>query len=108
MATRPCRARVARLREAKVSRMWVSGSYRRARGKFFGKNTIDLQWKMRANYNARPCAGFRKSVGARTVANNGKNNAQNNGNRSTPARGSRDGGATRCGTLGRAAHAVLG
>src|SRR5215469_12546134 len=47
--------------------------------KIFGKNTIDLQWKMRANYNARLCGGFRKSVGARTMASNGKINAQNNG-----------------------------
>jgi hypothetical protein len=45
------------------------------------KNTGDLQWKMRANYNARPCTGERKASGARTMKNNGKNNAQNNGNR---------------------------
>src|ERR1700756_5300598 len=44
------------------------------------KNTIDLQWKMRANYNARPCGGERKAAGAETMKNNGKNNAQNNGN----------------------------
>jgi hypothetical protein len=38
------------------------------------KNTIDLQWKCDANYNATPCAGERKGAGARTMANNGKNN----------------------------------
>jgi hypothetical protein len=43
------------------------------------KNTIDLQWKIRANYNARLCASLRKAAGARTMGNNGKNNAQNNG-----------------------------
>jgi hypothetical protein len=35
---------------------------------------------MRANYNARPGNGERKAAGAGTMANNGKNNAQNNGN----------------------------
>jgi hypothetical protein len=35
---------------------------------------------MRANYNARPCDGERKAAGATTMENNGKNNAQNNGN----------------------------
>jgi hypothetical protein len=40
------------------------------------QNTIDLQWKMRANYNARPCDGERKAAGAGTMASNGKNNAQ--------------------------------
>jgi hypothetical protein len=50
------------------------------------KNTIDLQWKMRANYNARPCDGERKTVGAGTMASNGKNNAQNNGNSRTSGR----------------------
>jgi hypothetical protein len=35
---------------------------------------------MRANYNARPCDGERKAAGAGTMENNGKNNAQNNGN----------------------------
>jgi hypothetical protein len=44
------------------------------------QNTIDLQWKMRANYNARPCDGERKAAGAGTMACNGKNNAQSNGN----------------------------
>jgi hypothetical protein len=34
---------------------------------------------MGANYNARLCAGSRKSAGARTMENNGKNNAQNSG-----------------------------
>jgi len=58
----------------------------RAAGKFSGKNTIDLQWKMRAKYNARLCAGFRKSAGGRTMENNGKNNAQNNGNSRTSGR----------------------
>jgi len=37
--------------------------------KNFEKNTIDLQWKMRANYNARLCASGRKS---RERGNNGK------------------------------------
>ena len=50
------------------------------------KNTIDLQWKMRANYNARPCDRERKAAGATTMENNGKNNAQNNGNRRTSGR----------------------
>jgi hypothetical protein len=36
------------------------------------KNTGDLQWKMRANYNARPCDGERKAAGAETMKNNGK------------------------------------
>jgi hypothetical protein len=44
-------------------------------GKFLGKNTIDLQWKMRPNYNAKHCAGERKAAGAGTMGNNGKNNA---------------------------------
>jgi hypothetical protein len=35
---------------------------------------------MRANYNARPCDRGRKAAEAKTMANNGKNNAQNNGN----------------------------
>jgi hypothetical protein len=47
------------------------GSRPRA-GKFFGKNTIDLQWKMRANYNARPCGGERNAAGAGTGANRKK------------------------------------
>jgi hypothetical protein len=45
---------------------------------FFGKNTIDLQWKMRANYKATPCEGERKTAGAGTMKNNGKNNGKNN------------------------------
>jgi hypothetical protein len=46
-----------------------------ARGleKFFEKNTSDLQWKMRAKYNARLCAALRKFAGARTMENNEKN-----------------------------------
>jgi 2-polyprenyl-6-hydroxyphenyl methylase/3-demethylubiquinone-9 3-methyltransferase len=48
---------------------------------FREKYTIDLQWKIPANYNARLCAGLRKSGGATTMANNGKNSAQNNRNR---------------------------
>jgi len=47
-----------------------------ADGKFFGKNTIDLQWKMRANYNARPCEDERKVASAKNNGNKGKNNAQ--------------------------------
>jgi hypothetical protein len=35
---------------------------------------------MRANYNARLCGSFRKSASAKTMKNNEKNNAQNNGN----------------------------
>jgi len=50
-------------------------------GKAAKKNTIDLQWKMGANYNARPCDGERKSAGAGTGANNEKNSAHGNGNR---------------------------
>jgi hypothetical protein len=38
----------------------------------FSQNTIDLQWKMRANYNARPCAGEGKAAGAETMASNEK------------------------------------
>jgi hypothetical protein len=57
-----------------------------AEEKFFGKNTMDLQWKMRANYNARPCNGERKAAGAKTMKNNGKNNAQNNENNGTSGR----------------------
>jgi hypothetical protein len=40
--------------------------------KIFGKNTMDLQWKMRTNYNARPCEDKRKAPDARTMENNGK------------------------------------
>jgi hypothetical protein len=50
------------------------------------KNTIDLQWEIRANYNARPCDRERKAAGATTMENNGKNNAQNNGNSRTSGR----------------------
>jgi hypothetical protein len=50
------------------------------RRKIFRKNTIDLQWKMRAKYNARLCASLRKAVSARTMGNNEKNNAQSNRN----------------------------
>jgi hypothetical protein len=42
--------------------------------KFFPKNTIDLQWKMRANYNVRLCASLRKAASAGTMENNEKNN----------------------------------
>src|SRR5262249_51205978 len=48
------------------------------RRKFFRKNTIDLQWKMHADYNARLCASLRKAAGARTMENNGNNNGKNN------------------------------
>jgi hypothetical protein len=48
----------------------------RAAEKPSGKNTIDLQWKMRANYNARPCDGERKAAGAGTMPSNGKSNAR--------------------------------
>jgi hypothetical protein len=50
-----------------------------ADGKFFRKNTGDLQSKMHAKYNARLCAGLRKSARARTMENNEKNNGKNNG-----------------------------
>jgi hypothetical protein len=50
------------------------------------KNTIDLQWEMRANYNVSPCDDERKVADARTMENNGKNNAQNNGNGRTSGR----------------------
>ena len=36
--------------------------------------------KCDGKYNARPCDSERKAAGAGTMANNGKNNAQNNGN----------------------------
>lgn len=42
--------------------------------KFFRKNTGDLQWKMHANYNAKLCAGSRKSASARTMENNARSN----------------------------------
>jgi len=48
--------------------------------KVFRKNTIDLQWKIAANYNARPCDIERKAGDARTMGNNEKNNGKNNGN----------------------------
>ena len=41
---------------------------------------MDLQCDMRANYNASPCDDEGKGAGARTMENNGKNNAKNNGN----------------------------
>jgi hypothetical protein len=44
----------------------------RASTENFAKNTIDLQWKMRANYNVRPCAGEKKAAGVRTMENNEK------------------------------------
>jgi hypothetical protein len=44
------------------------------------KNTIDLQWKLDAKYNASPCESKRKAAGARTMASNGKNNARSKGN----------------------------
>src|SRR5205807_2362375 len=52
------------------------------RQKFFGRNTIDLQWKIDANYNARPWSGERKAAGATTMAKNEKNNPQSNRNKS--------------------------
>jgi hypothetical protein len=55
-------------------------------GKNFSQNTIDLQWKMRANYNASPCADEEKAAGAGTIANNRKNNAQSNRNSQTSGR----------------------
>jgi hypothetical protein len=48
----------------------------RADEKNFGKNTIDVQWKMRGNYNARPCADDGKTAGAGTMGNNEKNNGK--------------------------------
>jgi hypothetical protein len=45
-----------------------------------GKNTIDLQLKIRANYNATLRTDLRNAAGAKTMANNGKNNAQSNRN----------------------------
>src|SRR5262249_6087090 len=51
-----------------------------ARGKIFGKKTIDLQWQKRADYNEGPCGGEEKAAGAETMARNEKNNAQNNRN----------------------------
>jgi len=38
------------------------------------------------NYNAKRCAGARKAAGARTMASNGKSNAQSNGNSRKPGR----------------------
>jgi hypothetical protein len=35
-------------------------------------NTIDLQWEIGVNFNARPCAGERKAAGPRTMGINGK------------------------------------
>jgi hypothetical protein len=73
--------------------MVVAGEAASRRRKNFGKNTIDLQWKMRGNYNARPCAGFRKAAVPRTIENNGKNNAKNNGTVGNPP-------TSGCGCLG--------
>jgi hypothetical protein len=53
----------------------------RAGEKIFQKNTMDLQWKIGTNYNASHCVGERKTPGARTMDNNEKNNAENNGKR---------------------------
>jgi hypothetical protein len=36
------------------------------------KNTGDLQWEMRANYNASPCVNERNGAGAATMGINGK------------------------------------
>jgi hypothetical protein len=36
------------------------------------ENTDDLQWKIDADYNARPCDSERKAGGARTMGNNEK------------------------------------
>jgi hypothetical protein len=47
---------------------------------------MDLQWKLRANYNVRLCASFRKSARTITMENNEKNNARSNGNNGTPGR----------------------
>jgi hypothetical protein len=66
--------------EAEILAFGRSGRSRDVDGKIFWKNTMDLQWNMRANYNARPCADERKVAGAKTMGNNGKNNAKNNGN----------------------------
>jgi hypothetical protein len=46
----------------------IATSFRDARF----RNTGDLQWKMRAVCNARPCAGERKAADARTMGINGK------------------------------------
>jgi hypothetical protein len=68
--------------------MWIVSSdeavsaSRAPTGKRARQNTIDLQWKMRANYNARPCDGGRKAAGAGTMASNGRNNALGNGKQS--------------------------
>src|SRR5262249_7251361 len=43
-----------------------------ADGKFFGKNTIELQWQMRTNYNGRPGGGEENAAGEETMANNEK------------------------------------
>jgi hypothetical protein len=64
----------------------VLGAVRRAPQVRRKKNTGDLQWKIGANCNARPCDSERKAAGATTMENNGKNNAQNNGNRRTSGR----------------------
>jgi hypothetical protein len=67
---------------------------------FFGKNTIDLQWKMRANYNASLCASLRKAAGAGTMENNAKNNALSN-------RNSRKTGRRRCARVAAAWDAAV-
>src|SRR5207248_6649551 len=74
-AGRDARARRARARDLDPDRRRSTDSQAvkgPAPRKIFGKNTIDLQWKMRANYNANPCKGKGKAVGAGTMANNEK------------------------------------
>jgi hypothetical protein len=84
----------------------------RADKKNFGKNTINLQWEIRGNYNASPCVNFEKVVSAKTMENNGENNAKNNGNSRKSGRTVRlavtpEGRRRRCATGCLAAGACL-
>src|ERR1700691_5020457 len=75
--------------------LWIGrhvAQTRRARAA--NKNTMDLQWKIAANYNVRPCKGKRNAARARTLGNNGKNNAKNNGNNRKSGRLSTSGCST--------------
>jgi hypothetical protein len=67
------RERLSRFRVAKKGRNPASDCPFKARSrvarrrKIFLENTMDLQWKKRANYNASLRAGLEKSAGARTI-----------------------------------------
>jgi hypothetical protein len=75
----------ALLRWAAVSgAVWIVGRCRQRAQRADEKFSDKIQWiynaKCAAHHNPRPCADERKIAGAKTMKNNGKNNAQNNGN----------------------------